>query len=349
MDQATLDSVIAKTLGRDTKKFVEDYWGRRPLYVPGAGIDCAGLYGIDDFLADMVATQTAPYAAVSVKDGDRIFSLHPTPEELRTAIGKGGVASMKISRQWHRRNLPEGWLWMRALFGSLCRSLAMVYLSSGKIEDVDIFLAGPTSALGRHYDMTHVFTIQVLGERKWVFEEEVRLKQILAGRRDPRWNPAKEADFQGPIKEVILRPGDAFYVPAYAVHQVTGVTWSVSLSLGLRAFNEIDFLSHLLDLVQLTKYAELEPLPSVPEAAGAPHVQAKMELVKRVRALLKQLESATVGSALGPLRLPATLGPLGSEVDESSLGQQDRFDGSRPRFALPQPSSLDSQNYVYER
>jgi len=36
-------------------------------------------------------------------------------------------------------------------------------------------------------------------------------------------------------------------------------------------------------------------------------VTAKLELVRRVRALLAQLEMASIGTALAPLELPGTL------------------------------------------
>jgi ribosomal protein L16 Arg81 hydroxylase len=304
-DQRALDAVVAKMLS--PKDFFTEYWGRRPVHVAGAGLECVGHYGVDDYLEDLAATQPTPYVVSGVQDGERVYSRHATLEELRLAVEAGGVVSMKLNRNWHEPNMPESWVWMRALYGRLCRAASMIYLSPRRSEDVDLFLAGPKSQFGAHYDLTHVFTLQLGGERKWVVEDAVSLEEARAAARNLTFRQGKELAFVGPTHEVILRPGDAFYVPARCVHGVTGVSWSLSLSLGLRAFNEVDVVGHLLGNIERTKYLEYPPVDSLPESLGERHVEAKMQLLKRVRTLLKQLEMAARGSVLAPLRLPTTL------------------------------------------
>jgi ribosomal protein L16 Arg81 hydroxylase len=161
--------------------------------------------------------------------------------------------------------------------------------------------------------MTHVFTLQLSGERRWLVEREVLLEQTLAAARDPSFCREKESTFAGPAVEFVLRPGDAFYVPACCVHGVTGVSWSLSLSLGLRAFNEVDFVVRLLENFERAKCLDYAPLDSLPESVGERHVQAKINLLRRVRALLEQLEGAAKDAAMTPLHLPETLSPLTSK------------------------------------
>jgi ribosomal protein L16 Arg81 hydroxylase len=305
-DVAELDRLIERMLG-DTETFFSKYWRKEPHFAPGAAAALRHGYDVEQFLADMVATQSVPYLSVGARDGNRYFTKHETAQSLRDSVGEGGVCAVKMSKIWHGQ-MPPSWGWMRALFGSLCRRASMLYLSPGRTEDVDMFLAGPNSQLGTHFDTTDVFTLQLFGERKWTVDQDTRVDQVLGFSRSPDWYPAKEIDFTGPTREFTLRPGDALYVPAYSVHRVTGVTWSVSLSLGLRAFNELDVVEQLLETIRLTSYPDFRPLASVPESVLDAHVDAKLGLVHRVRALLQKLEAVTVLRAAAPLAVPETLG-----------------------------------------
>lgn len=314
-DIGALDSIVGGLLG-DPATFFGEYWRRKPRYAPEVARNCAGMYGVDQFLADMVETQSAPYICVSARDGRRFFSKHATAEELRSAVLAGGISAIKASRVWHGAT-PASWIWMRTLFGRLCRHVAMLYMSPARSEDVDIFLAGPQSGLGTHFDTTDVFTVQLWGERKWTVDKDLHLDNILHLTREPGWYPAREIDFQSATCEFTLRPGDGLYVPAYSVHRVEGVSWSVSLSLGLRAFNEIDFVEHLLEAIRLTGYANYPPVSSFAESLGECHVEAKLELMRRIRSLLSELEGMSLTSLMSPLTIPTVLESPTSESSSS--------------------------------
>jgi ribosomal protein L16 Arg81 hydroxylase len=310
--QARDEAIIDRALG-DLTDFFGDYWRRRPLLSRDAAQVMAGCYGVDDFLTDLVATHPSPYLAVSVHDGARRFSQHGDATSLRHAVGEGAVVAMKISRLWHE---PAGGRFaaMRHLFGTLCRRVAMLYLSPSRSEDVDLFLAGPDSALGAHFDTTDVFTVQLCGERRWLVDRECDVEKVRARVRDRGWYPAQEIPFSGETEEFVLRPGDALYVPAYAVHQVTGVSWSVSLSLGLRAFNEVDLLEHMLDGLRRSAYLDYGPLAARAASQGEAAVQARLDGMRRLRDLMRQLEGLAFAAFLAPLDLPADL-----QGDESSV------------------------------
>jgi ribosomal protein L16 Arg81 hydroxylase len=311
LNQRALDAIVDRMLS--SKDFFTEYWGKRPVHVPGAGLDCVGLYDTEDFLTDLAASQPSPYLLIGVRDGERAYSHPKTAEELRSGVKDGAVAPLRISRKWHGPDMPANWAWMRALFGGVSRAASMIYMSPPRSENVDLFLAGPRSHLGVHYDTSHTFTLQLSGERRWVVEDAVRLEERLVTARDPDFSVNADLSFVGPTQEFTLQPGDVLYVPAYCIHGVSGMTWSVSLGLGLRAFNEVDFVGHLLEIIERTKYLEYPPVDSFPESVGERHVQAKMELLRRVRTLLTQLEMAALGKVMAPLRLPETLAPLDSE------------------------------------
>jgi len=303
-DADALDGLVERMLGGSLRSFFAEYWGRKPLYIPGAGTDYAGFYDPPSFLSDLTATQPVPYLSVGVRDGKRYFQKHETAEELRAGVEEGGVSAMKLSKFWHKLPIPDRISWARAVFGSLCRAACMIYMNPGRSEDVDLFLAGPHSQLGTHFDTTEVFTLQLYGERKWVVDRECVVEASLNLSKSPDWQPAKEIGFQGETLEFTLRPGDALYVPAYAVHQVTGVGWSVSLSLGLRAFNEIDLVESILSTIRLTQYAEYRPALSLPASMGETHTQAKLALITNARALLDKVQMLAAGFVLSPPKLP---------------------------------------------
>lgn len=309
-----LHEIIDRMLG-DRTTFFDTYWHKKPFLVRSAASENAISYGVEDFLRDLPLVQAPPYGAVRIRDGRRFDSLHDTPEELRQAVADGGVCAIKMSRLWHRA-LPPTWEALRALYARLCREVAMVYMTPARSEDVDLFLAGPSSCLGTHFDTTDVFTLQLFGERRWKVEKEFSLDGILDVGRDPSWYPTREIEFPGQTEEVVLRPGDAYYVPAYTVHRVTGVSWSVSLSLGLRAYNEIDVVEHLLERIRLASYLKFPPIAGRPEQLEAAHADAKMELMQRVRSLLRQLDDVTLAYLLAPLRLPPHLDPPRSSSDK---------------------------------
>lgn len=308
IDQDALDAIVEKMLS--PTDFFTDVWAKRPVYIPGAAVACVGLYDVEKHLEDVFAAQPGAHLVIGVKDGLRVYSHPRTADEIRCEIEKGGVAPLRVSELWHKDRIPQNWIWLRALYGSLCRSVAMLYMSPTRTENVDLFLAGPTSQLGVHYDTSHTFTLQLFGERKWVIETRPDIDARLRRARMPDFDPDRELALEGERLEVTLRAGDALYVPAYAVHGVSSIGWSISVGLGLRAFNEVDFLSHILESLESARYVDFPPLETYPAQAGELHEQAKMELLRRVRLLLRQLEMTSIGTLMAPLRLPETLDPI---------------------------------------
>jgi hypothetical protein len=302
-----LGVLATRMLGGSLETFLARSWRIKHLWAPGAASSLAGAYSVDDYLRDLAASHFPPFLSVGVVDGIRDARMHQTIDEVRGGVEAGGVVTMKLAKLWHRPELPLAWLWMRSLFGELAEQLAMIYLGPERSEDVDVFLSGPSSRIGTHFDVTDNFTIQLCGQRRWEVEEYLRVDELACLADDPSWHPAKELDLRRPCQEIVLHPGDCLYVPAYAVHRVTGVGWSVSVGLGLRSFTEVDVVSHLLELLSARGLARFTPLPSVPASAGEAHVGARLELLHRVQALTDQLLAAAVALATQPLELPPTL------------------------------------------
>jgi ribosomal protein L16 Arg81 hydroxylase len=266
--------------------FFDRHWLRRPFFHAGGAPDLAGLYGVEDFLCDLALVQAPPFVSARLQDGARVFARSATTAELRTAVAAGGVAAIKLSRFW-RRASPPRWTWMRDLFDALCRQVCMVSLDPERTEDADLFLAGPNSGFGAHFDATHVFTFQLFGERAWRVEAECGGEAQIADLRAASGDRIREAPIREPTIDIVLRPGDILYVPAYAVHRVSGVGWSIALSLGLRAINEFDVVKTLLDR------AEQAPSASSP---------SRLDMASRLRALVARLsrDAETLGVDASP-------------------------------------------------
>jgi hypothetical protein len=263
-------------------------------------------YG-DDFLRDLEQAEPAPFGAVRAQDGRRIDSHHQTAADLREAVHEGSVCAVKLSRHWGG-TMPDAWKPMRELYARLYEAVGMLYLTPKTSEDVDLFFAGADSCLGTHFDTTDVFTLQLSGERRWLVEEVHDLTSILDVGRDPHWYPTREIAFPGPPREIVLRPGDALYLPAYTIHRVQGGSReSVSLSLGLRAYNEIDIVEHLLAGLRRTEYLRHPPFPGIPPSLPDAHADARLDLLERVRSLLGDLDAMALGYLLSPMRLPPHL------------------------------------------
>jgi hypothetical protein len=309
--QADADTAMAelvtRILGGDRSGFFQKYWRRELLHAPGAARCRTSLYGVDSFFEDLAATREPPFVAVGSREGARYFAKYSDTAALRAGIDRGEVASIKLNRIWHAGNIPHAWGWMRTLFARLYETVGMTYLDASRSEDCDLFLAGPSSSLGSHYDATDVFTLQLAGERRWRVDARVDTDRVFSLARARGFRRDSETPFGGTPSEIVLRPGDALYVPAFCVHHVTGVTWSLSLSLGVRAFNEIDVLEHLLERLRRSQYFEHGVLASWPLDMADAHVTAKLQLLERVRALLGKLELMAQLSAALPLALPEHL------------------------------------------
>jgi ribosomal protein L16 Arg81 hydroxylase len=118
----------------------------------------------------------------------------------------------------------------------------------------------PPDAQGfsRHYDTHDVFSLQVVGEKRWlVFEPSLELASPGLTRRP-------EAVTQGePVLDVVLRPGDTLYLPRGWVHEVfTSETLSLAVTIGVLTYAWIDALR----AVVAECIEEVEFRRSVPES-----------------------------------------------------------------------------------
>lgn len=298
---------IASAITGDLRSFLNDSWKTKPHVARGACLSSFP-YGVDEFLADLVAVQPPPYVSVSVGAQGRDVSYHSSADSLRAAVQSGSVCYIKISRFWTSEHIPDAWKAMRHLYSALFRKVSMMHISSGASENVDLFLSGPESTLGAHFDDADVFSVQITGERIWQVDSHSSFEELELLHDQNVLSRNLETPFQFQPYEYRLNPGDTLYVPAYAVHKAIGSgTWSVSLSLGLNTFNEFDLVERAIKEQRGQLFRSRKPFHSLPADSGALHRAAQEELLARSDRLLDELKSRVHAYVAQDLQLPPHL------------------------------------------
>ena len=113
------------------------------------------------------------------------------------------------------------------------------FIPDARLDDIMLSLASDGGGVGPHYDSYDVFLIQMHGRRRWRIGP-LKNKNLVADA------PVKLlSDFE-PEQELVLEPGDMLYLPPNYGHDGQAVGVCTTLSVGFRALNKGELLSHLL-------------------------------------------------------------------------------------------------------
>lgn len=154
-----------------------------------------------------------------------------------------------------------------------------------------------------HYDVHDVFVLQVAGEKRWMIHDPV----LRHPRRDQPWTDRREqvaaAAEAEPLLDVVLRPGDALYLPAGFLHaaQALGET-SIHLTLGIHTWTRAHLVEKLAEhlLASLVDDEHLRaPLPlGVDVADPAALALAVQEVADAMIARLPGVTATDVAASL---------------------------------------------------
>ncbi len=300
-------------------RFLEEYWRRRWLLLPGALNDLPELLDGDE-LAGLACEWDADARIVERCDGRFVQETGPFEPKRFEQLGE---------RDWTL--LVNGVDLMLPGFEPL---LAMLrFVPDWRIDDIMASFAAPGGSVGPHFDRYDVFLVQLEGRRRW----ELGRQPDGPGRE-----PCREhgldlvADFV-PDDVVYCEPGDVLYVPPTLVHHGIAETPCLTLSLGLRAPSTGDLVAAWSEFcVTQTATLPLEldpPLPADP-ARLAPETVSRARSALR-EALLEDLDAADddrmatwLGCALtrpgrsaSPADVPRPLAPaaLTAELDNGAV------------------------------
>lgn len=119
-----------------------------------------------------------------------------------------------------------------------------------------------------HYDVHDVFVLQVSGEKHWRVHAPVRTHP----RADEPWSQYRAAvesrAREEPVLDVVLRPGDALYLPRGWLHSaVARAGTSIHLTVGVASYTGADVIQELVAAVRGADGLRA-PLPIMGTAAG---------------------------------------------------------------------------------
>jgi hypothetical protein len=314
-------AALARCVSAAPEAFARDYWGIQPLYspaseLPGGFADLFSPAAADELLTDR-ALRT-PFIRMA-KEGDVL-----APERFTSSGGFGAqvadqVDPAKVLREFADgttivlQGLHRSWPALREFTRQLVTEL-------GHPAQVNAYIT-PESSRGfdAHYDVHDVFVLQVSGEKRWSVHapvlEHPRADEPWAGRREAVQARARET----PVIDVVMRPGDALYLPSGWLHSaVAGPGTSIHLTIGVAALSGADVVRELV--AGISRHPDLRaPLP-VSGRGTDPRVLDDA-VQKMTLALVQALEKQSAGDgpaatasavrrALARLTRPEPVAPL---------------------------------------
>lgn len=220
--------------GLSPRRFLEEYWQKKPLLVrqalPGFGSWLDG-----DALRALAGHEDAESRLVEYRRGRWHLRHGPfEAEDLPALPGKNW--SLLVSGVNHF--LPEG----DALLN------AFAFVPRARLDDLMVSLAPPGGGVGPHFDSYDVFLIQGLGRRRWEISDQADLDLV------PDAPLRILRNFQ-PTQAWELEPGDMLYLPPRFAHNgvalETCMTWSVGFRAPKRTEVAGQFLGYLQDRLEL--------------------------------------------------------------------------------------------------
>jgi bifunctional lysine-specific demethylase and histidyl-hydroxylase NO66 len=154
-----------------------------------------------------------------------------------------------------------------------------------------------------HYDVHDVFVLQVSGEKHWLVHAPVREHPLAdepwSGRRAAVESRARDE----PVIDVVLRAGDALYLPSGWLHSaVARQGTSIHLTVGVAALSGADVIRELV--AEISRNPELRaPLPVSGSDAGPDVLEGAVQQV--AKAFAQEVDAQLAGG--GPARTASAL------------------------------------------
>ena len=295
-----------------------DAWGRRPLFataaeLPRAFDDLLDLDAVDELLSRRGLR--TPFLRMA-KDGTVVDSSRFTrPGGAGAAIGDqvDDTAVMRLFADGTTivlQALHRLWPPIVDFAGALTDEL-------GHPAQVNAYVTPPSSrGFSAHYDIHDVFVLQVAGEKRWIVHEPVHESPL----RTQPWTQHRESVARAvaetePTLDVVLRPGDALYLPRGYLHAAEALgDVSSHLTVGIHVVTRQALVEALLaeaeDEAELRRSLPLGVDLSAPDAL-ADDLSATIDaLVARLREVSAEAVATRVGASLASASRPSPIGPL---------------------------------------
>ncbi|MEV7628223.1 cupin domain-containing protein [Actinoplanes sp. NPDC089786] len=244
--------MLSRIISTDPDKFADAYWGRQPLLsrageLPGGGFTDLFSPADADELISRRGLRT-PFLRVADRGTVLPATRFTGPGGLGAEVGDQ-VADDKILRLY-ADGATLVFQGLHRIWPPLIEFIQELGAELNQPLQVNAYLTPPgNQGFATHYDTHDVFVLQVDGTKRWIIHEPVISepleRQAWGERRDEVTATASGA----PALDVVLRPGDALYLPRGWLHAASAQdARSLHLTIGIRAFTRYTIVEELLRL-----------------------------------------------------------------------------------------------------
>ncbi|HEX6498282.1 MAG TPA: cupin domain-containing protein [Micromonosporaceae bacterium] len=244
-------SALRRCVAVDESRFLTSYWGSRPLLSPAERLptgftDLLDLPGVDDLLSRRGLR--TPFLRVA-RDGRVV------PADRYTGSGGAGaeIADQVLDERVLALYEDGATLVLQGLHRLWPPVVDFAGALAGQLRhpvQVNAYLTPPGNrGFAAHYDTHDVFVLQVAGAKRWRVHPPVVPDPL---ERQPWGGVADEVAASAdtpPALDVVLRPGDALYLPRGWLHSAQALgEQSLHLTVGVRTITRYALVEALLDL-----------------------------------------------------------------------------------------------------
>ena len=229
--------------------FAREHWGRRPLLsrakdLPRGYDDLLSLDAVDELLSRRGLR--TPFVRLakdgSIVDANRFTRGGGVGAEIGDQVADDAVAGLfadgsTVVLQGLHRTWPPLVDFATALAAEL-----------GHPVQVNAYVTPPQSrGFSAHYDVHDVFVLQLAGEKRWLVHEPVLEAPLRRQVWTDRRTAVAEAARGQPLLDVVLRPGDALYLPRGYLHAAEALgAVSAHLTVGIHPVTRYALVEALL-------------------------------------------------------------------------------------------------------
>lgn len=244
---------------RDARRFLRDYWQRKPLLVRGAVPGIESLLSADELAG--LALEPEIESRIVLARGGRI------PWELRNGpFSEKDFAELPDSHWSLLVQAVDQWV---PQVHALRERFA--FLPAWRFDDIMISYTSDKGCVGPHFDHYDVFLIQASGRRRW----------RIGGACDQRTPCRSDTELRilshfETREEYLLEPGDMLYIPSAIAHWGVAEGECMTWSVGFRAPSHAEIIGEIATAAAARSADELrytdagmKPVPDgeIPEQA----------------------------------------------------------------------------------
>jgi ribosomal protein L16 Arg81 hydroxylase len=235
--------------------FVNEYWEKKPLYLPGYLKKFESFFSLDDFYSSC-------NQSIYLKAG--FINQHGEHDEMF-------IEANEITRL-----LNSGMTICACNLEQVNSSLAFLCLDAKKqlglpgSFNFNGYLSSDGKGFGIHFDCRSAWILQVEGSKIWRFSKAPALESPLKSMPLPSdkqsvslpWGNVEKPS-ESEFEEVQLKPGDVLYLPSGTWHVTKAVGNSLALTLSYPPFSFIHLFHHLIDSSLLEKSLWRRMIPAI--------------------------------------------------------------------------------------